>query len=92
MLRIKTLLACLLVPAFIILSNGVADAAETRGHITAIDRDAHTMSVKNWHFTYPEDLIVDDLSVGDNVKVYFKIKGSGSKKNFVIRKVNLLDQ
>ena len=81
-------LIALLVPAMLVLGVATAEAAEKKGEITALDTANRTLTVGgNWVFNYPEKVSVDGLEVGDRVKVQFKIKGSGSKQRYIVKRV-----
>ena len=80
--------AALLAPLVFVLSIGAAQAAEKKGEVTAIDTESRTLSLSNWHFSYPEDVTLDGIEVGDRVKVYFKIKGGDT---YIVKRVRELD-
>ena len=67
-------LTALLIPVMMVAGMATAVAAEKKGHISEIDLAAGTMALSNWNFTLPEGVETGDLAVGDNVKVYFKVR------------------
>ena len=82
------LFTALLAPLVLVLSISVAEAAEKKGTITAIDAEAQTLSLNKWHFKFKDAEDVADLEVGDNVKVIFDIKNNNT---YVVKRVRVLD-
>ena len=82
------LLTALLAPLVLVVSMSVADAAEKKGTITAIDAEAQTLSLNKWHFQFKDAEDMADLEVGDSVKVYFDIKNNNT---YVVKRVKVLD-
>ena len=86
-------LAAYLVPAMMIfgLSAGIANAADKSGEVTSVNLESRTLELSNWSFTYPESVSMDDVAVGDNVKVYFKVKRSSRGDQYIVKRVRTLD-
>jgi hypothetical protein len=84
-------LTALLIPLVMLAGITASVAAEKKGHISDIDAASGTMSLGSWDFTIPEGVEVDGLEVGDNVKVYFKIKSGNRGNEYIVKRVHEMD-